>query len=77
MAQVFNYMEVQHTFIIFYRLKNTSLFGTDPCTNHTIITLFFNENENENEIKIMMQNWSFLLVSQIMCNISPKCLQFF
>ncbi len=42
--------------MIFYRLKKTSSFGTDPCKNHTIIfNMSFNENEN-NYIKIRISS---------------------
>ncbi len=41
--------------IIFYKLKKTSLFGSDPFKSHIIIKMFFSENLN-NYVKI---NFSF------------------
>ncbi len=54
--------------IIFYRFMKTSLFGTDPCNNHTVFVLrsFFNENEN-NDVKITIS-----LISQIISQTSPN-----
>ncbi len=43
--------------ITFYRLKKISLFGSDPCNNHTriILIFFFNENKNE-DLKIVISS---------------------
>ncbi len=38
--------------ILLYRLQKSSLFGTDPCKNHTII-MFFSENEI-NDVKAII-----------------------
>ncbi len=50
--------------ITFYRLKKTSLFEKDPCSNHTLSILisFFNENDNK-DLKILISSYIAIAIS--------------